>query len=573
MHGAERLTSRGMWDEPASSRFGEFIRRPTTMAATLGFLVFWWMSLTPSLLPRTWLAQGIVGALAATSGYILGAAIGLLLRRIRAWADWWTPYRHRRLRQIFLPVALVVSVIGVLLWLGWQNDHRDLVNLESIPAWHTVPLLIATALVSFLVIFAGRVVAWLALRLERFTRRYVPTWAAVVVTVVVVSGVGLIMTTRVGDAFVDWSRETFGTTDRSTEEGIVAPTLPTVSGSPESLAPWDTLGYQGRTFVATAPSVAELRDFAGPESDVMDPVRVYAGLQSAATVEDRARLIVTELERTGGFDRDVLVLVTVTGTGWVDPDAALAIEYMYGGNTAMAGLQYSYLPSWISFLVDGEAATEASEAMNLAIGDALLSMPEAERPRLVLFAQSLGSLGSEQAVVQEDLEASLEILTTLPYGALFSGPTYGNPIWRQLVEARDPASPVWHPVYSEGDTVRVGNGPDDPPVDEDSWVSPRVAYLHHPSDPVSYWNPSLLWRSPEWMDEPIGAGVSPAVRWFPVVTFWQVVGDLVVGFGTDPGFGHNYAAEFVEGWAAVAAPEGWTPDDTARLRGFLEPIQ
>jgi uncharacterized membrane protein len=391
--------------------------------------------------------------------------------------------------------------------------------------------------------------------------------------VVVIFGLGFSMTTRAGDAFVDWARERFGVTDRSTEAGVIAPSLPTVSGSPESLAPWDTLGYQGRTFVASAPTIEELREFAGADAPVMNPIRVYAGLQSAPSGEARADLLVAELERTGGFDRDVLVLVTVTGTGWVDPDAAVAIEYMYGGNTAMIGLQYSYLPSWISFLVDGEVATEASQAMNIAIRDALLAMPEEERPRLALFAQSLGSLGSERAVVQEDLDASLEILTTLPDGALFSGPTYGNPIWRQLVDGREGDSPVWHPVYQDGRTVRIGNGPDDSPLDEDSWLGPRVAYLHHPSDPISYWNPSLLWTTPEWMSEPIGAGVSTDTRWFPVVTFWQVVGDLVVGFGTDPGFGHNYAAEFVEGWAAVAAPDGWTTADTARLRDFLKPLQ
>jgi uncharacterized membrane protein len=55
--------------------------------------------------------------------------------------------------------------------------------------------------------------------------------------------------------------------------------------------------------------------------------------------------------------------------------------------------------------------------------------------------------------------------------------------------------------------------------------------------------------------------------------FWQVVSDLVVGFGTDPGFGHDCAAESVEGWAAVAAPDGWTAENTDRLRDFLKPLR
>ena len=56
-------------------------------------------------------------------------------------------------------------------------------------------------------------------------------------------------------------------------------------------------------------------------------------------------------------------MVTVTGTGWVDPDAASSLEYLHGGDTALVGLQYSYLPSWISFLVDRDEAAEAGTAL------------------------------------------------------------------------------------------------------------------------------------------------------------------------------------------------------------------
>jgi hypothetical protein len=49
--------------------------------------------------------------------------------------------------------------------------------------------------------------------------------------------------------------------------------------------------------------------------------------------------------------------------GWVDPNAASSLEYLHRGNTALAGLQYSYLPSWISFLVDKDEAAEAGIAL------------------------------------------------------------------------------------------------------------------------------------------------------------------------------------------------------------------
>ena len=46
---------------------------------------------------------------------------------------------------------------------------------------------------------------------------------------------------------------------------------PERSGSPTSFAPWETLGYQGRNFVATGPDVAELTGIAGTTSQGTDP--------------------------------------------------------------------------------------------------------------------------------------------------------------------------------------------------------------------------------------------------------------------------------------------------------------
>ncbi len=36
------------------------------------------------------------------------------------------------------------------------------------------------------------------------------------------------------------------------------------------------------------------------------------------------------------------------------------------------------------------------------------------------------------------------------------------------------------------------------------------------------------------------------------------------------GHGHNYGDFVLDGWAAVAPPDGWTPDDTERIRIALE---
>ncbi len=64
----------------------------------------------------------------------------------------------------------------------------------------------------------------------------------------------------------------------------------------------------GRDFVATAATAEDLATFHEADATLEEPVRVYAGLHSADTVAERAKLAVRELERAGGFDRKVLVV-------------------------------------------------------------------------------------------------------------------------------------------------------------------------------------------------------------------------------------------------------------------------
>jgi uncharacterized membrane protein len=62
-------------------------------------------------------------------------------------------------------------------------------------------------------------------------------------------------------------------------------------------------------------------------------------------------LALEELKRIGGFERPVLIVVTPTGTGWVDPAAMDSVEYLHDGAVASVALQYSYLASWLYLLV------------------------------------------------------------------------------------------------------------------------------------------------------------------------------------------------------------------------------
>jgi uncharacterized membrane protein len=566
--GTVRRTDR----ERRAPRRGWLLRRPSFGGLAVA-LLFWWWSLDPSMLPRTWFSQGAISGLSAAIGYLLGtlagAGVAAGLRRLGRAPG---PVARRRWRLALGVLGAVVVVAGLAVWPGWQNQQRDLVGMDHLSAAALAPMVAVTLVVLGLLFLLGRLVGHGIWKLDRLLARRLPRVAAHAVTAAVfVVAAALVTRDVVLDGFFDWANDRFGRFDTTTAPGVVAPTSATASGSPASLVPWATLGEYGRTFVAGATTRAELRAFHGPEGEVLEPIRVYAGLRSAGSPDQRAALAVRELERTGAFEREVLAVVTTTGTGWVDPNAASSLEYLHRGDTALVGLQYSYLPSWISFLIDRGEAAEAGIALYRHVHRRWSQLPPGTRPRLMVFGESLGSFGAEAAFRGSDAAASLAQLVAGSNGALFTGPTATNHIWDQLTDDREPGSPVWRPVYGGGTTVQFANRPADLEAVDEAWRHPRVLYVHHPSDPVGNATVEAFWRRPEWTDRPQGYDVPARAGWVPIVTGIQEVFDLIAGFGAPSGHGHNYGVDFVAGWAAVAPPDGWTAAETARLQRHLPP--
>lgn len=353
----------------------------------------------------------------------------------------------------------------------------------------------------------------------------------------------------------------FKTVNNETQPGVAAPIDPMRSGGPGSLIPWASLGNQGRIFVAGGPTATDLLQFNG--ASPRQPIRAYAGLDSAPTAAERAALAVRELQRTGAFSRRVLCVITTTGTGWVDPKSVDPLEYMYNGDTAMVGLQYSYLPSWISFLVDKDRAHEAGRELINQVYSAWSALPAGHRPKLLIFGESLGSFGAESAFSGSD------DMRNRTDGVVFLGPPNKNTLWTEFVTHRDKGTPEIRPTYRNGATVRFGAEPSALSHPSAPWATPHVVYLQHPSDPIVWWSPRLMLNRPDWLAEPRGDDVIPAMRWYPFVTFWQTTADMVFSTGVPNGHGHNYGAQPVAAWAAVAAPDGWTAERTAALEAII----
>jgi uncharacterized membrane protein len=353
----------------------------------------------------------------------------------------------------------------------------------------------------------------------------------------------------------------FRTLNGETHADLAAPSDPLRSGGQGSLVSWDSLGNQGRQFIGSGPNVTELEEFGG--SGARPPVRVYIGMDAAESSRERAALAVRELQRTGGFDRAVLCLITTTGTGWVNEQAVDPLEYMYHGDSALVATQYSYLPSPISFLVDAERARDAGRDLFDAVYPVWSRMPATERPKLLVFGESLGSFGAEAA-----FSGPADIRNRTD-GMLLLGPPNHNQLWTEFLTDRDPGSPAVLPVYEHGETVRFAADPADLSRPTGVWGTPRVVYLQYPSDPITWWSPRLMVSRPDWLAEPRGADVLPAVRWYPFVTFWQVSADMAFANDVPAGHGHNFGAAPAAAWAQIAPPLGWSAERTATLTYLL----
>jgi uncharacterized membrane protein len=545
--------------------------RPPTFGGLFGGTLVWLLSLLPSLLPRGAMTQAVVGGICAALGYAVGTlvqgAAGLVADRLDRRPP---PELVARAWSVLRVAAAVAVVAGPIVWAVGQERQLDLLGLPAMPAGAVVPMLLGTVVVVALLVVIGRLVGHATTAVDRSLTRTMPPLVARALAVALIGGSVVVVTRDVVlDGFLAWANSTYGTFDESTPDGVAQPRTATVSGGPASAVPWDTLGYYGRGFAGTATTADVLTQFWGDDARMAEPVRAYVGLESADGYEAQAALAVEELERLGGFDREVLCIVSTTGTGWVNPDAASALEVLHGGDTAIVAMQYSYLPSWISFLVDVDKASQSADALTTAVHERWAQLPEDDRPRLLLYGESLGSLGAERALAGPDAAASIDALRSTTDGVLLVGPTATNPIWQQVTDARDEGSPVWEPVHGGGREVRLAVQGTPELGDAPDWSSPRVLWLHHPNDPVGQWTWSTLWSPPAWTERPRGPGVSDAARWVPVVGFVQGVADLAAGFSTPPGQGHDYEPDLAGGWAAVAAPEGWTPADTTRLAQFL----
>lgn len=502
----------------------------------------------------------MIGYGTGTAAAALWSYLGLPVARSRRW----------RAAGLGLAGAAALWALGGAIWqfVGWQNEIRSAFGMPDLtPSVWPVVSGVALAIAVSVLVTARSLRA-----LFRVTGDFLDKWlprrlALVLATAGLLILLWLVFSGLLVRGFFAGANAVFSAADRGDKPGVEQPVSDLRSGSPDSLVEWQDLGRQGRAFVAGGPDAEQISSFTG--DNAQEPIRVYVGLRSADTLQARADLLLAELKRAGAFDREVLVVATTTGTGWLDQNGVDPVEYVWNGDTAIAGIQYSYLPSWISLLADQGAVKETSQTVFRTIYDYWSTLPDDERPHLYLYGLSLGSYGVESVL------GSIDILNEPIDGALMVGPPFVNPLHEDLTAAREEGTPPWLPVVSDGRTVRFtteDNALDGPPG---PWGPTRLVYLQHGSDPVVFFSPSLAWNRPAWLES--GGrppDVSPRMMWFPVVTMWQTLLDLPAAESVPPGYGHNYTIKAnLQSWVAVTQASDWTEADIDRLAEHLREVR
>lgn len=523
--------------------------------------LFFAASLTPSLVPRTHLTQGVLAGACFAAGYGLGVG----WRRLWAYLELPEPAeRRRRLTNGAIAlVCLAVALVFLRQAAEWQNSIRALMRMEPVASAHPVKLCLVALLTFAALLALARLFRLAARRLARRAKRFMPrrvanvvgTVAAAVLFWSLASGVFF----RAAFHLLDSS---FRERDALLEPESPQPSDPGRTGSPASLIGWKELGRAGRQFVAARPEAAAIGALTGKPAKA--PLRVYVGLRAAPTAQARARLALEELKRVGGFERSALVVITPTGTGWVDPAAIDAVEYLHAGDLASVALQYSYLSSPLSLIVQPDYGRDAARALFSEIYGYWTTLPGERRPKLYLHGLSLGAMNSEQSV------ELFEIIGDPVNGALWSGPPFGSRFWRSLTDGRNPGSPAWLPEFRDGRFVRFMNQDGSRVAADAPWGPMRVVYLQYASDAVTFFDYRDFYRRPAWLEPTRGPDVSPYLRWYPVVTALQLGLDMAMSTVPPMGFGHIYAPEhYVDAWLAVTGLPGWSPEAVAALKRHL----
>ena len=102
----------------------------------------------------------------------------------------------------------------------------------------------------------------------------------------------------------------------SVETTAAAPDIAEITGGPGSLIPWADQSRESARWLSMTLRPDAISEVMREEAK--QPIRVYAPLDSAATPEERAALLLAEIDRTGALERSSFALFSPTGSGYIN---------------------------------------------------------------------------------------------------------------------------------------------------------------------------------------------------------------------------------------------------------------
>lgn len=524
-----------------------------SLIGVVGALVMYGVSVSPSLLARSWQWHAVASGVLSAVGYIVGLTIQRFYALVvpRLGVEITAP---KSVSIAFRAVLLLGFFLWFLRWLLQSYRERKRANHLVGMRGETLGEYLLGTFCAFILMLALLGIAWglqwigraIVIVLSRWMHMVFALALSLLILVVIVYALTSQVLLKLGINF--FTRHARKMNNR-TAKGIVQPRAPERSGSPQSYSSWRTVGGQGRVFLGRGPSRADIEAVTG--CSAMEPIRVYAGMpEEGQSLQSAADLVVEELHRTGAFDRSVILIATSTGSGWVDEWQVQPVEYLTRGNCATASMQYSFVPSSINFLTDLDVSEEAAVILFETIRRAVDEIPEDRRPALFVCGESLGAYASQHV-----FSGIVDVLSRTD-GALWVGTPAFTPMHSELTAIRHRGSPEVAPVVANGRHVRFVNVPENLWSDVygrelGDWNFPRVVYAQHPSDPVVWWNSELVWHKPDWISEKVDGDVSLRMQYTRGATYIQVLVDMPVA-GTAPGgHGHTYHEELIPLWEAI----------------------
>ncbi|MCJ7781582.1 MAG: alpha/beta-hydrolase family protein, partial [Acidimicrobiia bacterium] len=311
-----------------------------------------------------------------------------------------------------------------------------------------------------------------------------------------------------------------------------------VSGGPKSISAFSEVGLQGRRFLTDVVTPDLIESTLGEKAKA-HPIRAFVGVNSEPLYPSgRSEMMLDELERLGAFDRKYLLLVSPTGTGWVDQTMIESVEILTRGDIATACIQYGRGPSFLEVQKVHLGRTQF-RGLLWGVRQRLLGLPEEKRPKVLVFGESLGAWSSSDVVMHQGI-------------AGFDHYGIDHALWFGL-----PGLAKWSKTgmrQGSSDLVPAGtveafdNFGEYKDLSAEHRKKLRAVIVDHDNDPIAQMSFRWAVKRPPWLDgTERGRDVPEGMQWYPLITFVQVMVVAMNAMRTVPGefksFGHDYRGD------------------------------